>query len=97
MFHQYLDFLVDKNLGGDKSRVVELFQDDSVFEELNKNSSSYDWFHFEPKTLDGDYFIKAKNGYRCFMQERGQLVSCVEKFPNIEDAAKHFFETAGYY
>jgi len=95
MSKQYLDNLIDKKLNGDKTQVVTLFKDDSIFLELNSNANVSDWFHFEPKTFDGDYLIKDKKGYLCYYQERG-IVSCEKSFDDISDAAKHFFNSVGY-
>ena len=92
---QHLDIIIDEKLGGDKSRVLELFQDEGILTELNSNSKSGDWFHFEPKTYDGIYLIKVGGGFATYYQERGRTLT--EKwFKELLDAATYCFKNEGY-
>jgi hypothetical protein len=92
---QYLDIIIDERLGGDKSRVVELFQDEGILIELNSNSKSGDWFHFEPKTYDGIYLIKVGGGFATYYQERGRTLTD-KWFKELIDAATYCFKNEGY-
>lgn len=96
MAKPHIDVLIDERLNGDKSRVLELFTSDRIFDELNRNSGDFDWLHFEPKNKDGDYLVKTEKDYITYMQERGRLMSKVEHFNSLKDAAASFFLIAGY-
>jgi len=91
----YLDELVRVKLSGDENRVTELFQDESIFDELLVHAKDSDWYHFEAKTFDGEYFIKSGSTYLCYQQERGSK-SPPMSFNNINDAAIFYFTNAGY-
>ena len=91
----YVDKLIQDRLDGDEARVAELFYDAAVFDELIRHGKNSDWYHFEPKTFDGEYFVRSANGYACYRQDRGAK-SNLASFGNIHDAAVHFFKEAGY-
>ncbi len=91
----YIDKLIEEKLDGDKSRVAELFKIDSIFDELIANGKNSDWYHFEPKTYDGEYFIKVGSGYACYEQERGSKSHSMS-FNDIHQAAIHYFTNARY-
>lgn len=91
----YIDQLIEEKLNGDENRVVELFQDESIFDELIAKGKNSDWYHFEPKTFDGEYFVKTANSYMCYQQERGAKYGSMS-FSNIQEAAIHYFTNAGY-
>ncbi|WP_311223674.1 MULTISPECIES: hypothetical protein [unclassified Acidovorax] len=85
-----LDALVDERLGGDKSRLLELFESREVFDLLRAAGQPGDWYHFEPKTFDGDYLVETPEGFQVFWQERGSKVA-VRNFTSLRDAAREFF------
>ena len=87
----HLDKLIESKLKGDKSRVNELFQDDSILIELSNNEHSNDWFRFKENTFDGEYLIKKNNSYVCYQQDRGHKFGVAE-FENINQAAQHLFK-----
>lgn len=91
----YIDDLVQERLGGDESRIAELFYDDAVFPELISNGRNSDWYHFEPKTFDGEYFVRVGSGYACYQQDRGAKFNSMS-FSNVHEAAVYFFTQAGY-
>ncbi|WP_417316005.1 hypothetical protein [Cycloclasticus pugetii] len=91
----YIDKLIQERLNGDETRVAELFYDETVINELASHGNDSDWYHFEPKTFDGEYFVRAGNGYACYQQDRGAKSNSVS-FSNIHDAAVYFFTEAGY-
>ncbi len=91
----YVDKLVEEKLEGDESRIAELFHDDTIFSELIARGKDSDWYHFEPKTYDGEYFVKVGSGYACYEQERGSKSHSMS-FGNIHEAAIHYFTRAGY-
>lgn len=91
----YIDKLIEEKLDGDESLVAELFVNDSIFDELIANGKNSDWYHFEPKTYDGEYFIKVGSGYACYEQDRGSKSHSMT-FSDIHQAAIHFFTNAGY-
>ena len=95
MTKQNIDALIDERLGGDRSRVIELFQHEDVLDELNRRSKIEDWFHFEPKTYDGVYLIRFGNGFACYYQEKGRAQPA-KKFTCLTDAAAYFFRAEGY-
>lgn len=91
----YIDKLIQERLSGDETKVAELFYDGAVLNELASHGTDSDWYHFEPKTFDGEYFIKTGNGYACYQQDRGAKSDSVS-FGNVHDAAVYFFAKAGY-
>lgn len=95
MTKQYIDKLIDQKLNGEKHRVVELFDSDSIFDELNENSEHNDWLHFELKTYDGDYLVKEGESYLVYLQERGRILA-FEKHDCLKDAAQSFFRGTGH-
>jgi hypothetical protein len=95
MTKQYIDKLIDEKLNGERDRVVELFDSDAIFDELNENSELNDWLHFEPKTYDGDYLVKEGESYLVYLQERGRIMA-FEKHGCLKDAAQSFFRGIGY-
>jgi hypothetical protein len=91
----YLDELIKEKLGGNERKVDELFLDDKVFNELIAKGQDDDWYHYEAKTFDGEYFVKLNGSYSCYRQERGSK-SPPSTFDNIHDAAVFHFSKIGY-
>ena len=91
----YIDELVREKLNGDENRVAELFKSESIFDELLAHAKDSDWYHFEAKTYDGEYFVKSESLYLCYKQDRGSK-SQQMSFNNINDAAVYYFTNAGY-
>jgi hypothetical protein len=91
----YIDELIKEKLDGDESRVAEIFIDDKIFDELIAKGKNSDWYHFEPKTYDGEYLIKTGSGYSCYQQDRGAKSNSAS-FSNLHQAAIHYFTQAGY-
>ncbi|WP_157900018.1 hypothetical protein [Rhodoferax koreensis] len=85
-----LDALVNERLGGDKSRLFELFESREVFDLLRAADQPEDWYHFEPKTFDGDYLVETPEGFQIYWQERGTKAA-VRNFTLLLDAARAFF------
>ena len=83
--------LIEERLAGDESRVLELFVDDEVFNLIIGDG----WHYFEPNTFDGFYFVKSTYGYACYNQDRGAK-SNTQPFSSIQEAAKYYFQEAGY-
>lgn len=77
-----LDALVEKRLGGDKSRLLELFESREVFDLLRVASQRDDFYHFEPKTFDGDYLVETPDGFQVYWQERG-IKAAVRNFTSL--------------
>jgi hypothetical protein len=95
MSQEYLDKIIAERLDGCKARVIELFQDESIIDELNQNARLSDWLHFDSKTYDGDYLVRHGTGFACYYQERGRAKPH-KWFNNLKDAATCFFKDAGY-
>ena len=85
-----LHALVDQRLGGDRSRLLELFDTREVFELLREDSSASDWFHFEPRTFDGEYLVEEAGGFVVYQQDRGAR-SNERRFASLRDAARAVF------
>ena len=86
-----LDALVHERLGGDTSRLLELFEDREVFDLLKAADRSADWYHFVPRTLDGEYLVETTDGsFQIYWQERGAKTA-VNNFLSLRDAAQAFF------
>jgi hypothetical protein len=88
----YINKLVNEQLGGDKSRLPELFEDESVFMNLQKMAVDSDWYHFELKSYDGCYLVRCFPGFQVYEQERG-VKSNQRVFSHLSEAAAHFFNT----
>lgn len=86
-----LDTLVQERLGGDKARLLELFETREVFEILKAGSQASDWYHFEPKTFDGQYLVETQNGFQTYQQDRG-LKERVRDFASLQEAARALFD-----
>lgn len=87
---EYIEHLIAERLGGDRRRIGELFEDEALFRELQAGAKDSDWFHFEPKTYDGQYFVQTYSGYAVYEQDRGAQ-SNRYVFEKLADAATHFF------
>jgi hypothetical protein len=83
--------LIKDELNGDESRVLELFSSDDVLNKLTDDG----WHYFQPNTFDGFYFVKAIHGYDCYHQDRG-CKSNSKSFATFNEAAKYYFQAAGY-
>lgn len=89
---EYINNLVKDRLGCDRSRLPELFKDESVFMNLQKLALDSDWYHFEPKSYDGCYLVRGVPGFQVYDQERGTM-SNLRVFGCLSEAATHFFNT----
>jgi len=70
---QYLAELVDKELGGDRSRFEELWELLPDFSErLRAFDSDGSWLHWSPKMFDGWYCVSRPQGFDVYVQDRGQ-------------------------
>jgi hypothetical protein len=87
---EYLEQLVRERLEGDRSRIGELFADESVFQQLQAMARTSDWYHFEPKTYDGQYLVRSFAGYEVYEQERGTK-SNSRTFSTLSEAVIEFF------
>lgn len=85
-----LDLLVRDRLGGDKTRLLELFETRDVYDQLKAAWQASDWVHFEPNTFDGLYFVETSIGFRVYQQDRG-AISNVQTFQSLRDAARSVF------
>lgn len=85
-----LDALIEERLGGDSSRFLELFENREVFDLLRTSGLPGDWYHFEPKTFDGDYLVEASDGFHVYWQERG-MKTAERQFDSLKEAAKALF------
>lgn len=85
----YIFELIDKKLDGDFTRVKELFRDESKMDELIANAEKSVWYHFEPNTYDGIYFIKNGPWYTFYFQERGKM-SEYSNFDSFNEGVQHF-------
>jgi hypothetical protein len=88
---QTLDRFVVAHLGGDETRLLELFATREVFDALRAEGRSSDWYHFEPKTYDGRYLVETSDGFEVYEQDRGSRTA-VQRFDTLRDAAQAFFE-----
>jgi len=86
-----LDRFVAARLGGDESRLLELFATREVFDALRAEGKSSDWYHFKPKTFDGQYLVETLGGFEVYEQDRGSRTK-VRRFDTLTDAARAFFE-----
>ena len=82
--------LVDLRLGGDRTRLLELFDTREVFDLLRAASSPSDWFHFEPRTFDGQYLVEEADGFVTYLQDRG-VRSNERRFASLREAASTVF------
>lgn len=85
-----LDALVHKRVGGNKSRLLELFDTREAFELLKAGSQDSDWYHFEPKTFDGQYLVETPDGFQTYQQDRGRKEN-VRSFATLREAALSLF------
>lgn len=86
-----LDRFVVARLGGDETRLLELFATREVFDALRAEGRPSDWYHFEPKTYDGQYLVETPYGFEVYEQDRGSRIG-VRRFDTLRDAAQAFFE-----
>ena len=86
-----LDRFVVARLGGDETRLLELFATREVFDALRAEGRPSDWYHFEPKTYDGQYLVETPEGFEVYEQDRGSRIG-VRCFDTLRDAAQAFFE-----
>ena len=85
-----LDRFVDARLGGDGSRLLELFETREVYEALKVEARTSGWYHFERKTYDGRYLIETSVGFEVFDQDRGSKTG-VQRFGTLREAAQAMF------
>ncbi len=85
-----LDELVAARLGGDESRLMELFETREVFDALRADARQSDFFRFKPCTYDGRYLVEQSGGFEVYLQERG--IRCdVYWFASLRSAAQALF------
>lgn len=85
-----LQALVDERLDGDPSRLLELFETPEVFRQLRAEQTDADWYHFSPKTFDGQYLIETDGSFVVYQQERGVRFD-VSTFHSLAEAAAATF------
>ena len=90
---EYLEKLVESELGGDKSKFEELWTRIPEFaERLHSFNADSSWLHWTPKTFDGWYCVKASNEYHVYYQERGSK-SDFTKFQDEREAINYAIHT----
>ncbi len=72
------------------ARLSELFEDSEVFDLLKAEQQPADWYHFEPRTFDGEYLIETPSGFQVYQQDRGVQFS-VRDFGTLQEAACALF------
>lgn len=87
---QRLDALVNDRFAGDKGRLLELFDTSEVFDVLRAYGQPSDWYHFEPKTFDGEYLVATPTGFQVYRQERGSRTG-MRDFKTLREAAHAVF------
>ncbi|HEY4083021.1 MAG TPA: hypothetical protein VGM81_20240 [Burkholderiaceae bacterium] len=85
-----LDNAVNDRLGGDESRLLELFVTRDMFDQLKAAARPSDWYHFEPKTYDGQYLVETPEGFEVYDQDRG-LRTNARQFGSLRAAAEAMF------
>jgi len=55
-----------------ETRLLELFFDREVFDALRAEGRPSDWYHFEPKTYDGQYLVETPDASRSMRKIAGQ-------------------------
>ena len=92
----YLDHQIEIKLGGDSSRIEELFFNEEVLSELILRGQNSDWYHYEIKTYDGWYLVKSDGKYQAYFQERGGKYYA-RQFNKLNEAASYFYEQSRYF
>ncbi|MFM8899804.1 MAG: hypothetical protein ACKOF9_07635 [Burkholderiales bacterium] len=89
---------IEKYLGGDFSRISELFsisQEDYVAWDLARPLKEDGWIRTTRSSQDGIYFIRdGVNFWSIYQQERGSVM-WTECFQSYEDARRYFAVTLG--
>jgi hypothetical protein len=88
--YDHLKQLIHDRLDDDEGRLLELFDNEEVLNELIAAESPSDWYRFRKRTFDGAYLVKSEHGYDVYNQDRGQI-SDLRSFEVLRDAARHFF------
>lgn len=82
-------------LGGDRRRVVELFQDRSLHARLAALPAD-GWLNYRDASADGLYFVEREGVYAVYSRERGSVSYDFQQFLRISDAAAYFFSIARF-
>lgn len=85
-----IDSFIKERLSGDWGRLAELFETREVYDVLRARATPGDWYHFEPKTFDGQYLVETAEGWQTYQQDRGTR-SAVRDFKSLREAASHLF------
>lgn len=93
--HSYLEILVTDRLGGDKSRVVELFDDNEVYRNLVVLDVTGGWLNYKNNLNDGWHLIEHFGFYDVYYQERGAILER-SRFEKLKEAAAFFYTESGY-
>lgn len=88
----HLQRLFVQRLGGDRSRIGELFRDETILRQLEQFDEETDWYHFRPASFDGCYLVRGPAGYEVYEQDRGSKTH-LRAFNRLEMAAAHFFHS----
>lgn len=91
-----LRFAIATKLSGDRTRVLELFQDESFYSLLAAAPHGDDDMFFSDGNGDGFYFLATELGYNVLYKERGYVCIRYGRFADIADAATSFFSVTGY-
>ncbi len=92
---EYLESLIAERLGGDKQRIGELFNDDSVYKALVNLDEAGSYLYYRPRTYDGWYFVVSADGYDVYYQERS-FITYLRHFDDLKGAADHFYQISGF-
>lgn len=90
-FKDVLTKKVIKELSGDNSRVLDLFENHDLWVVLDQEDGA-GWYNFTTRDNDGEYFIKSENGYLVYFQERG-VIAERQSFNDPKQAAKYFLRS----
>jgi hypothetical protein len=93
--YEYLKQQIAEKLGGDERRVVELFENESIYDVLVACARDSDWYHYQKRTFDGWYLVRGTEGFEVYYQERGAVMEHAT-FTNLREAATYFFGANGY-
>lgn len=94
IYNEILAAAIANRLAGDRERVVELFDDNTLHADLAAYQGSSE-FRFSVGTSDGYYFVASGAGYDVYFQDRG-AVQYIHRFADIRAAATYFFSVTEF-
>lgn len=89
-----LERAIATRLGGDRARVLELFEDDALHQVLRLHPGSY--LNFREQGSDGHYLVARNGDFEYYYKERGSIYPPIERYPGLPYAAERFFKCVGY-